>query len=209
MDEDSLTPIPFAYAINSRTGNGCVSDFNGKFTIKGFDTDTLKFSFLGYYKKNVLVQRIKNTDDSTKQYLKVVLKRTFYALEAFSVNAFKIKPYERDYMQRVINSQKNNAVKGINVIESPITAMYNAFSHKGRANRKLAALFEQMFVEEQVAQKFNPEILQKLTGDDTIDFYRFKKYCYAVTDEFILTHDGYDLYAPIMDCYKRWKKEGR
>ncbi len=175
----------------------------------GFDSDTLKFSFLGYYNKHILVKMVKNVNDSTKQYLKVVLKKTYYTLEAFNVTAFTIKPYERDYMERVINKQKATEVKGINVIESPITAMYNAFSHKGRANRKLAALFEQMFVEEQVAQKFNPEILRKLTGDDTIDFYRFKKYCYAVTDDFILTHDGYDLYAPIIDCYKRWKKEGR
>lgn len=206
LDEDSITPIPFAYAINDRTGNGCVSDFNGLFTLTGQASDTLRFSFLGYNKRELVVRNIKNASDSTKQFIKVFLKKTVYTLEAFSVNAFKIKPYEREYMQRVINKPK---LQGINVVESPITAMYDAWSHKGRANRKLAAIFEQMFIEEQVEQKFNAEILRKLTGDETIDFAKFKKYCYSVTDDFILTHDGYDLYEPIMDCYKRWKKEGR
>jgi hypothetical protein len=206
LDEDSITPIPFAYAINKQTGNGVVSDFNGQFTIKGNANDTLSFSFLGYFKKQILVKHIKSVNDSTKQFLKVILKREIYALTTINVNTFKIKPYEREYMERVIGTPH---VKGVNVIESPISAIYDQFSHKGKANRKLAALFEQLLIDEEVAQKFNPEILRRLTGDETIDFEKFKKYCYNVNDYFIINHDGYELYAPIMDCYKRWKSEGR
>lgn len=66
-----------------------------------------------------------------------------------------------------------------------------------------------MLIDELVEQKFNAEILRKLTGDETIDYQKFKKYCYNINDNFIITNDGYDLYAPIMDCYRRWKKEGR
>lgn len=206
LDEDSVTPVAFVYVINKQSGNGLVTDFNGKFIVRGKNTDTLIFSFLGYHKKIIPVKAVKNTSDSSKQYLKVILKREIYALSAININTFKIKPNEREYMERVINRPK---VKGINVIESPITALYDQFSHKGRANRKLAALFEQMFVQEQVEQKFNPEILRRLTGDEEIDFQKFRKYCYSVSDEYIISHEGYDLYAPIMECYKRWKKEGR
>ncbi|MCD6069222.1 MAG: hypothetical protein K0S33_4048 [Bacteroidetes bacterium] len=206
LDEDSTSAIPFAYAINKQSGNGAVSDFNGQFTIKGFSGDTLSFSFLGYHKKEIVVKHIKSVNDSTKQFLKVILRREVYSLGTFNVNAFKIKPYEREYMERFINKPR---ITGINVVESPITAIYDQFSHKGRANRKLAALFEQMLIDEQVAQKFNPEILRRLTGDENIDFEKFKKYCYNVNDYFIINHEGYDLYAPIMDCYKRWKNEGR
>jgi hypothetical protein len=206
LDEDSITPIPFAYAINKQTGNGAVSDFNGEFTIKGKANDTLSFSFLGYFKKQIVVKHIRSVNDSTKYYLKVILKREVYALTTINVNTFKIKPYEREYMERVINKPH---ITGMNVIESPITAIYDQFSHKGKANRKLAALFEQLLIDEEVSQKFNPEIMRRLTGDDTIDFEKFKKYCYNINDYFIINHNGYDLYAPIMDCYKRWKSEGR
>lgn len=205
MDEDSITVIPFVFAINKRTGNGQPTDFNGKFILKGIPSDTLTFSYLGYNKKSIAIKDIKNVNDSTKQFLRIVLRRQVYSLAAVNVNTFKIKPYEREYMQRVINQPK---VSGVYAIESPITALYNQFSHKGRANRKLQALFEQMFIDEQVEQKFNADVMRKLTGDEELDFQAFKKYCYSLTDSFILTHEGYDLYKPIMDCYKRWKADG-
>ena len=62
-------------------------------------------------------------------------------------------------------------------------------------------------IEEQVQKKLSPEILRKLTGDDTIDYYAFRRYCYNVSNEFIITHDGVELYSKIMLCYKRWKTE--
>jgi hypothetical protein len=206
VEEDSATAVPFAYVINARTGNGCLTDFNGKFSITGSEKDTIVFTYIGFAKKKVLVGLIRNSSDTTKQFLKVTLHKTIYTLDGFSVTAFKIKPSERAYMERVINRPRPT---GIEAFQSPITALYEAFSHKGKANRKLAAIFEQIFIDEQVAQKFNPEILRRLTGDETIDFERFRKYCYSVTDDFILSHEGYDLYEAIMGCYKRWKKEGR
>lgn len=206
LDSDSVTVIPFAYVINLNTGNGAVSNYDGKFTIIGKDSDTIMFSYLGYTKKSIAIKSIRNTSDSTKAYLRVVLAKTFYNLDVFNVTAFKIKPYEREYMNRVINRPRST---GVDALQSPISALYDAFSHKGRANQKLADLYEQMLIDEMVEQKFNPEILRKLTGDETIDFAKFKKYCYNINDYFIISNDGYDLYAPIMDCYRRWKKEGR
>ncbi len=206
LDQDSSAAIPFAYVINTSTGNGEVSNYDGHFSITGKDSDTIVFSYLGYYKKSMVIKNIRNINDSTKRSINVVLNRTIYGLETFNVNAFKIKPYEREYMERVINRPKTT---GVDAFQSPITALYDAFSHKGKAKQKLAALYEQMLIDELVEQKFNAEILRKLTGDETIDYQKFKKYCYNINDNFIITNDGYDLYAPIMDCYRRWKKEGR
>ena len=72
-----------------------------------------------------------------------------------------------------------------------------------------AKIFEDVFIEEQVKKKFNPEILRQLTGDDKIDFDKFRKYCYGASNDYIMNHDGYDLYYKIMECYYRWKGEGR
>ena len=83
------------------------------------------------------------------------------------------------------------------------------FSQKGIEQRKLARIFEDIFIKEEVAKKFNPDILRKLTGDDQVDFEKFRKYCYYLSNDFILSHDGYDLYYRVMDCYYRWKEEKR
>jgi hypothetical protein len=122
------------------------------------------------------------------------------------ISEFKLKPYEKDYMKRIIQGSKTNVV---NAMQSPITALYMQFSQKGKEQRKLAKIFEDIFIQEAVAKKFNAETLRKLTGDDHIDFERFRKYCYYLSNDFIIDHDGYDLYYRIMDCYYRWKEEGR
>lgn len=205
-ESDSNAIMPYVYVINARTGNGTISDYNGRFTVTGFNSDTLVFSFVGYLKKKVLISNIPNVNDSTKKFYKITMHTAMVSLNSVSVSAFKLKPAERAYMERVIKAPK---VEGIDYASSPFTALYEQFSRKGKERRKLAAIFEQIFIEEQVAKKFNPEILRKLTGDDTIDFERFRKFSYNLTDEFIITHDGYELYEAIMQSYKRWLREYR
>lgn len=204
LESDSQTVIPFVYVINTKTGNGSLSDFNGRFTVRGSNKDTLIFSYVGFLKKKVLLGLVPSINDSTKQFVKIIMRKTVYELGAVTIQSFQIKPYERDYMNRVINRPK---ATGIDAFSSPITALYDQFSRRGRENRKLAEIFERIFIEEQIAQKFNPEILRKLTGDENIDFEKFRRFCYTCPDEFILRNDGYELYDAIMQCYNRWLRE--
>jgi len=202
-EPDSTTPMPFVYVINAETGRGQMSDGNGKFTVIANDKDSVIFSFVGYIRLKIPANKLYT---AVYKECKVVMVETAYKLNQVVVSDFKLKPYEKDYMKRVIQGSKTTA---INVMQSPITALYQQFSQKGREQRKLAKIFEDIFIKEEVAKKFNAETLRKLTGDDKIDFEKFSKYCYYLSDDFILSHDGYDLYARVMDCYKRWKSEGR
>lgn len=202
-EPDSLTPMPFVYVINASTGQGQMSDGNGHFSVTAGDKDSIIFSFVGYVRLKIPAAKLMT---AIYKECKVVMIETQYKLNQVVVSDFKIKPYERDYMKRVIDHSKTTVV---NALESPITAAYMQFSKKGREQRKLARIFEEIFIREEVAKKFNAETLRKLTGDETIDFERFRKYCYYLSDDFILSHDGYDLYARVMDCYRRWKDEGR
>ncbi len=203
VEDDSLSAMPFVYIINKTTGNGTMSDNSGAFYLKTNPIDTLIVSFVGYVKLKIPVSRLKPNENGD---VKVVMRKIIYNLNAVTVTAFKIKPYERDKMQKTIRESR---IRPINAMESPITAMYMQFSKEGREKRKLAAIFEQIFIDEQVQQKLNPEILRNLTGDDNIDFPKFRKYCFYLTDDYILTHEGYDLYYKVMECYYRWKDEGR
>jgi len=203
VETDSVTAMPFVYVINQNSGEGLMSDFSGKFVIPASLKDTVMFSFVGYLKVKLPVAKLYKPDGSE---CKVVMKQIAYALNQIVVSDFKLKPYEKDYMKRVIDHSK---MPTINAISSPITALYMQFSRKGREQRKLAAIFEEIFEKEEVAKKFNPEVLRKLTGDDTIDFEAFRKYCFYLSNDFILNHDGYDLYYRVMDCYYRWKQERR
>ena len=168
-ESDSVTPMPFVYVINASNGHGQMSDGNGKFSIVASDRDSIIFSFVGYIRLKISASKLyKGFKES-----KVVMIETAYKLNQVVVSDFKLKPYEKDYMKRVIQGSKTSVV---NAMESPISALYMQFSQKGKEQRKLAAIFEEIFIQEAVAKKFNAETLRKLTGDDTIDFERFRKY---------------------------------
>lgn len=203
VEGDSTTLMPYVYIINKTTGNGAMSDEAGKFSIYASEADTLICSFVGHSKLFVQVKHVKT---NLAGQLLVVMKTIPIKLQPVVVTAFKIKPYEREYMNKIIDESK---IKPINAMQSPITALYMQFSNEGKQIRKLAKIFEDLLVEEQVLKKFNPEILLKLTGDEKINFEVFRRYCFEVSNDFILNHDGVELYGKIMDCYKRWKREGR
>jgi len=203
VSSDSASVMPFAYVINTRTGQGQLSDMNGEFVITANLSDSVLFSFIGYQRLKIPVKKLYVGID---KICKVIMKETTYKINQVVVSEFKLKPYERDYMKRVISNSK---LKTINAVESPISALYMEFSKKGKEQKKLAKIFEEIFIQEEVGKKFNGETLRKLTGDETIDFEKFRKYCYYLSNDFIINTEGYDLYYRVMDCYYRWKEEGK
>lgn len=202
-EPDSITPMPFVYVINAQTGQGQMSDGNGRFSVFAGEKDSIIFSFVGYVRLKIAASKLYK---GIYKESRVVMEETAYKLNQVIVSDFKLKPYEKDYMKRVIEGSKTNVV---NAMESPISALYMQFSQKGKEQRKLAKIFEDIFIQEAVEKKFNAETLRKLTGDETIDFERFRKYCYYLSNDFIINHEGYDLYYRVMDCYYRWKEEKR
>ncbi len=205
LQQDSVSVMPYVYLINPRTGNGTITDFNGKFSIIAQNNDTIVFQYLGYARRKYPVAIIKNMNDSMKQPIKIVMHQTLVNMQNVTVIANKIKPNEIDYMKRYI--KQNARLKGVDAFSSPITALYEQFSHKGKANRKLQQLFQDILIKEEVSKKFNPEILRQLTEDETANFDDFRRYAWRITDEFIMSHDGYDLYAPIMWYYRQYKAD--
>ncbi len=198
FDEDTTKVLPFAYVINKNTSFGTVTDVNGFFSIKAHQEDTLIFSYTGYVKKYIPVAVF-------NKQKKVVLKKNTFLLKQVNVQVLKYENYEKDYMKRVIEKSQ---MPVIDVISSPITALYMQFSKKGRELQKLSRIFEEIFIKEQVEKKINPQILYQLTGDANIDIEALRKFCgFYLSDYYILNHDGYDLYSRVLECYYRYKFE--
>lgn len=204
VESDSTTLMPYVYIINKTTGNGAMSDEFGKFSIIAEEKDTLICSYVGHSKLQMPINRLKSGNNQ----LLVVMKNLPVNLQPVVVSVFKLKPYEKEYMRNIIDETKSK-LKPLNVAQSPITALYMQFSREGKQLRKLSRIFEDLLIEEEVQKKFNPEILRKLTNDEKINYDQFRRYCFEVNNDYILSHDGVELYSKIMGCYKRWKQEGR
>lgn len=201
VEKDSATVMPFVYIINKSTGNGTMTDNDGRFLLSSNNNDTLICSYVGYAKAYIPVNRL---IANSKGEIRIVMDKQFINLNTITVTAFKVKPYEREYMKSIIDRSK---IKTIDYIGSPISALYAQFSKEGKQVRKLAQIFEDLLIEEEVQKRLSPEILRRLTGEENIDYYAFRKYCYNVSNEFIITHEGVELYSKIMECYRRWRAE--
>lgn len=199
VESDSSTVMPFVYIVNKSNGSGTMSDNDGRFSLYTHQNDTLVCSFVGYMKTFIPVNYLK-TD--AKGEVKIVLKPLMINLNTVNVTTFKFKPYEREYMNDIIDRSR---IKDINYATSPISALYMRYSKEGKQIQKLAKIFEGILLEEEVQKKLSREILVRLTGDDQIDYVAFRKYCYYVSDYFIATHEGVELYSKVMECYRSWK----
>ncbi len=202
-EKDSLTPMPYVYLINKSTGNGAMSNLEGKFFLTAHAQDTIICSYVGYAKQYIPVNKLKK---NSKGEYTIVMRTQLINLNMVTVTTFKYKPYEREYMNKIIDESKISTIDAFN---SPITAAYMQFSRRGKEIRKLAKIFNDLLVEEQVNKKINPQIIRNLTGDQNLDYEVFRKYCLELSNQFILSHDGFELYNKVMECYKRYKAEGR
>jgi hypothetical protein len=201
VEKDSSSVMPFVFLINKSNGNGTMTDNDGRFLLASNNDDTLICSFVGYAKAYLPVSKLKA---NSKGEITIVMDKQYVNLNTITVNAFKIKPYEREYMNSIIDRSK---IKRLDYASSPISALYDRYSKEGKQVRKLAKIFEDLLIEEEVQKRLSPEILYRLTGDENIDYYAFRKYCYNVSSYFIVTHDGVELYSKVMECYLRWKNE--
>ena len=203
VEKDSVTTMPFVYIINKSNGNGTMSDNDGHFSLYSGLNDTLICSYVGYSKLLMPVKLLKPGADGR---VLVVMRSNPFLLSTVNVTTFKIKPYEREYMNDIIDKSK---IRLLDYSQSPFTALYMRYSKEGKQITKLAKIFEQILREEQVQKKLSREILVRLTGDEKIDYEAFRRYCYYVNDYYIMDHDGVELYSKVMDCYRRWKEELR
>jgi hypothetical protein len=202
-EKDSNSVMPYVYVINKRTGSGAMSNLDGKFFITAKAEDTIICSYVGYLKEYIPVKTLKKNGKG--EYV-ITMKTPYINLSAITVTSFKYKPYEREYMNQIIDRSQ---IRAIDALQSPFTAAYMQFSKRGRELRKLAKIFDEILIEEEISKKINPEIIRNLTGDDKLDIEAFRKYCLELSNYYILNHDGFELYNKVMDCYKRYKGEGR
>ncbi len=203
LERDSLTPLPYAYVINKTNGNGAMSNLDGKFSLIVNPGDTIICSYIGYARKYFKLKELRK--NSAGEY-QLVMSAQMINLNTVTVTTFKYKPYEREYMNKIIDESK---IRTIDAFNSPISAAYLQFSKRGKEIRKLAKIFNEILIEEQVSKKINPQVVRNLTGDQNLDYEVFRKYCLELSDYFIINHNGFELYNKVMDCYKRYKSEGR
>lgn len=189
--------------VNKTTGKGVFGDNGGRFTIKIKRTDTLIVNASGYIRQNFCYK-----DSLGKSFhLQINLSKQPIVLKPATVTPERdLTKIEEDI--KTLKKEEVNKVTGIDVVKSPITALYERFSSIGR-QKNLVAEMEY----EDKRRDLLKELLAKYVRYDIIDlgmqdFDKFIDYL-NLPDEFIREATQYDLIMAIKyrwEVWESWKK---
>lgn len=198
-------PIPNAHIINLRTGYGVTSNTEGKFEIDAASTDTLRFSVIGYTTERISAMRFLGF---LKQQF-VVLKPQVYQLDEFNVKAMTWKSFrdsvialeipeedwkEQRWIEKLFTTEQ---LEELTVLagQSGIT-----FAIKGKYSKQreeVKKLEKEKIVADIAEERYNPEMVQRLSGLEKDSVRLFMRYMAFDTKEVTKLND-YQLIKNIM-----------
>lgn len=202
FDRDSVTSMSYAYVVNRNTTTGTLTDEKGKFSIHIKLGDTLSFSYLGYGVTKLFTNALQDSLRNSSVNVKIFLKPKVNELKQVTVATHSFTKEEKEYYARKIDEYN----RGIEMpLADPITAMYYAWSKKGKELQKLSVLYEQLLIDEVKEHRLSDQKIRELTKNDTMNVRTFLNSCF-LPDQFIVNASDYELYSVVNRYYKEYIK---
>jgi hypothetical protein len=199
---DSLRPQSFynLMVINKRTGQGVFGQPNGHFSVFVSTGDTIMISIKNY----PVIQEIMSADLNC-QFKKVyAIERDVKEIKEIIVKPLKSLDQIKDERE-ALAMRETRYVTGIEVLQSPITALYQAFSKKEQNRRWIA---EQEYKDNQ--RRIVQELLRTYVAYEIIDltendFDEFILFL-AINEVFLKTATEMELITFIQDKFEHFKQ---
>lgn len=213
-------PLEGVNIVNLNQVVGVGTDDKGAFEIKAKANDTLHFSYLGY--KSI---KVRVTNDWLKfGATQIEMTELALALEEVVVKQLRLTGYlEVDVKQVPLKSnyrysisglsnrgyeagnQSPNAVsKVLGAIFNPADFLYNIFGSKPNELRKLKQMKQDDQIRNQLASRFDREMLMVLLEVDRYDLDEIINQCNYSRD-FIETANDLQVLDAISECYEEYK----
>ena len=185
--------------INKTTGRGVFGQPNGYFSLYVNAKDKIALSIKGYpvYEFNAAA------DSDCQNHILAYIERIPQEIEQVIVRPLKSLEQIKEERQ-ALTLRETRQVTGINVLQSPITALYQAFSKKEQNKRWIS---EQQYKDDQ--RRVVKELLRLYVAFDIIDlpeatFDDFITFL-NIDDNFIKTASEMELVLFIKDKYDHFK----
>jgi hypothetical protein len=199
---DSLRPQNFynLMVVNMSSGRGVFGQPDGKFSVYANEGDTLILSVRDYPKIYTTILADSNCQHKGVFYLEPKVQE----LEAVEVRP--LKSLEQIKEERAsLAMRETRMVTGIDVLQSPITALYQRFSKLERSKRWVA---EQEYKDDQ--KRILKELLRnyvvydivELTDEEFEEFIEFLN----MDDQFLKTASEMELITFVKDKYGHYKR---
>jgi hypothetical protein len=185
--------------INKSTGRGVFGQPNGYFSVYVNAKDKIALSIKGY----PVYEFIAAADSDCQNHILAYIERIPQEIEKVIVRPLKSLEQIKEERQ-ALTLRETRQVTGINVLQSPITALYQAFSKKEQNKRWIS---EQQYKDDQ--RRVVKELLRLYVAFDMIDlpeatFDDFITFL-NIDDNFIKTASEMELVLFIKDKYDHFK----
>ncbi len=198
---DNRITIPGCFVVNMRTQSGILANEDGTFSISVWPTDTLAFRTLGYELKLVYLK-----DSAVREgyILNISLKRQPYNLGEVTIIPHRTLDSISKDIDKLGYDESEYRLEGYEAIQSPITALYQAFSRKERSKREVAFMMN-----EDQRRKLLRELLKYYSSAGYLpivekEYDPFIDYC-AINDAQLKTLTQYEMAVYIKRKYELFK----
>lgn len=138
--DDKGMQVPACIVVNMRTQQGFLADENGNFSINVRKTDTLAFRNIGYELRFIRLGDLSITPDF---HLSVYLKKQSYMVREIMIMPKRgLDSISKD-IQKLGYDENKYMLKGIDALQSPVTAIYQMFSRQERSRREVAFMMNE------------------------------------------------------------------
>ena len=211
-------PLSEVNIVNINQVVGTSTNDDGEFTIRAKANDTLHLSYLGY--KSI---KVRVTNDWLKfGNTEIEMTELALALEEVTVTQLKLTGYlEVDMKQIPVTSNNryrisglpgqgyeagktNIATKVLGAIFNPADFLYNMFGKKPNEMHKLKKMKEDDEIRNQLAKRFDREMLLVLLQVTKYDLDEIVNQC-NYSKDFINTANDLQILDAISQCYEEYK----
>jgi len=181
--------------INLRTQQGIFAGNNNLFSVTIQRTDTLIISATGYGLKKIC---FKDSTSTSRKIFTILMKRLSVQLK--EVTIFQQREWQaiENDLQGLGYKESDYKLTGVDAWQSPITALYQAFSKRERSKRKVAVLMNDDLRNALLKEIIHIYIKNKMIEMPEADIDGFITFL-GITDETLKTFTQYELAVFIKD----------
>lgn len=199
---DTLRPQNFynLMVVNRSTGIGVFGQPNGSFSVYVSNGDSISISIKEYTTVNIVIK----ADSNCQVRKQFIIERKPQEIQEVIIKPLKTLEQIKEERENLA-LRETRQVTGLEVLRSPITALYQAFSKREKNKRWIA---EQEFKDDQ--RKIVRELLHLYVAYDIIELSEedFDAFIYFlnVNDSFLKTASEMELITFIQDKFDHFKR---
>jgi hypothetical protein len=199
---DTLRPQSFynLMVVNRSTGIGVFGQPNGTFFVYVSNGDSISISIKEYTTVNIVIK----ADSNCQVKKQIIIERKPQEIQEVVIKPLKTLEQIKEERENLA-LRETRQVTGLEVLRSPITALYQAFSKREQNKRWIA---EQEFKDDQ--RKIVRELLHLYVAYDIIELSEedFDAFIYFlnVNDSFLKTASEMELITFIQDKFDHFKR---